>query len=243
MKQSLTNYDSFWEWSKTNSSYHFDNFQTDRTDSTFVVLGNIPPTWQDELEQIRSHSFPTTWHNLSQTGGEYGRPPMAFDKRAKDIADGGGDINKIEVTDVVDDFQSFPELQKIADSFNLAKTQLRCHVQKTGQMFTRHLDPIHRMFADRPRPPGEFNYDDCGYDPLDIVRLTVMLEDWDPGQFIIYGNTVYQQWRAGDYHIFDWPNVPHATANASLSTRITLQITGLRTEQTDPRLDIRNFQL
>ena len=44
---------------------------------------------------------------------------------------------------------------------------------------------------------------------------------------------LYQQWHAGDFHIFDWPNVPHATANASQHSRITLQITGLRTAETN----------
>jgi alpha-ketoglutarate-dependent taurine dioxygenase len=102
------------------------------------------------------------------------------------------------------------------------------------------------MFADHsgnsqvhdPDPDLE----DYGYDTNDIVRITVMLEDWQPGQFIIYGNTVYQQWRAGDCHFFDWKNIPHATANASEHTRITLQVTGLRTALTDPKFNIRNFK-
>jgi hypothetical protein len=33
-------------------------------------------------------------------------------------------------------------------------------------------------------------------------------------------------------HIFDWENVPHATANASRSMRPVLQITGLKTDKT-----------
>ena len=140
----------------------------------------------------------------------------------------------------------FPELQAIIDSFKLAKPQARCHVQSTGQMFTCHIDPIHRMFADHSRDKNvhdpDPDLDDYGYDTDDIVRVTVMLEDWQPGQFMIYGNTVYQQWRAGDCHFFDWKNVPHATANASEHTRITLQITGLRTKSTDPAFDIRNFK-
>lgn len=246
MKKTLNDFDSLWAWTRSRSSYHFDKFTPDRPNSTFQVLGNYPVTWANELEQIKSQSVPTTWNNITRTGGQYGHKVLAIDKRARDIAQGGGDIDKIELTDVVDDFTPYPELQKIIDSFKLDRAQARCHVQKTGQMFTRHIDPIQRMFAGHGNVNGEHNPDpdlnDYGYDPNDIVRVTVMLEDWEPGQFMIYGNTVYQQWRAGEYHFFDWPNVPHATANASEQVRVTLQVTGLRTKDTDPRLNVRNFQ-
>jgi hypothetical protein len=62
--------------------------------------------------------------------------------------------------------------------------------------------------------------------------MTIMLADWEPGQFYSYGNYTYSQWRAGDVHIFDWANVPHATANASRSMRPVLQVTGLKTNRT-----------
>jgi hypothetical protein len=242
----LSDFDSVWEWTKSRSSYHFDKFTPDRPNSTFQVVRNFPVTWASELDIIKQRSFPKTWNNITATGGSHGHKVLAIDKRASDIAKGGGDIDKIELTDVVDDFREFPELAKVIESFKLDKAQARCHVQKTGQMFTRHIDPIQRMFYGIGKAAGEHNPDpdmtDYGYDVNDIVRVTVMLEDWEPGQFMIYGNTVYQQWRAGECHYFDWPNVPHATANASEHTRITLQVTGLRTAETDPRLDVRNFR-
>jgi hypothetical protein len=236
--KSLDNYDSFWEWSKTKSSYHFDNFKQDRPNSTFVILGNIPVTWDKEISLIKQKSFPTTWNNITQTAGRK-QTVLSIDKRANDIANGGGDLNDIELTDVVDDFTDFPELQKVINSFKLDQAQPRCHIQKTGQMFTRHLDPLQRLYYKDGN--GSPDLDDYGYDYLDIVRVTIMLEDWEPGQFIIYGNSVYQQWRAGEIHMHDWPNVPHATANASEHPRVTLQITGLRTNKTDSRFDVRIF--
>ena len=70
-------------------------------------------------------------------------------------------------------------------------------------------------------------------DPEQIVRLTIMLQDWEPGQFYTYGNIIYSHWRAGEIHTFDWKNVPHATANASNHPRpAVLQITGLKTDRT-----------
>lgn len=245
-KKKLNDFDSLWEWTKSKSTYHFDNFKADRPNSTFMVVRNFPVTWADELQDIKQQSIPKTWNDITATGGSHGHKVLAIDKRARDIAQGGGNIDEIELTDVVDDFSRYPELTKIINSFNLYKAQPRCHVQKTGQMFTRHIDPIQRMFYDGARDGGVHNPDpdmtDYGYDINDIVRITVMLEDWEPGQFMIYGNTVYQQWRAGECHFFDWPNVPHATANASENVRVTLQVTGLRTDRTDPRFDVRLFQ-
>ena len=59
-----------------------------------------------------------------------------------------------------------------------------------------------------------------------------MLEDWEPGQFLIYGNQQFDRWRAGEVHTFDWQNLPHATANASNIPRSMLVITGVKTATT-----------
>jgi hypothetical protein len=245
-QKKLSDYESLWQWTKDRSSYHFDSFKQDTPGTLFAVVKQFPVTWQHHIETIRNQGSTRTWNNITRSGGAYKHRVLAIDKRARDIANGGGNIDKIELTDIIDDFSAFPELQEIINSFKFKKTQARCHIQRTGQMFTQHIDPLHRMFADHSetssiRDPDP-DLEDYGYDTNDIVRATVMLEDWQPGQFMIYGNTVYQQWRAGDCHFFDWKNVPHATANASEHTRITLQVTGLRTHETDPLLDIRNFK-
>ena len=59
-----------------------------------------------------------------------------------------------------------------------------------------------------------------------------MLEDWEPGQFVLYGNLEYTRWKAGDVHWFKWKDVPHATANASSFPRCSLQLTGVMTDNT-----------
>jgi len=43
---------------------------------------------------------------------------------------------------------------------------------------------------------------------------------------------MFDRWRAGDIHTFDWQNLPHATANASLTPRPMLVVTGVKTEKT-----------
>ena len=66
-----------------------------------------------------------------------------------------------------------------------------------------------------------------GLDHLTHVRrIIVMIEDSQPGQICQVGNTVYGQWRAGDW--FDWiDRTPHAAYNFSLQDRYAWQVTGV----------------
>jgi len=232
----FSEYNSVWQYTKDRSKYHFNKWQADRPGETYRVLGRLANTWQADLERIKYKSKPSTWKTITLTGGG-NQKNLSTEKREHDLQQGGGHID-IELTNITDDFTDFPELQKIIDYFHLDRSQTRCHVQYTGQMFTVHIDPLHRTLAGPDaKPDGTYDYD-----PRDIVRITVMLEDWEPGQFIIYGNSVYQQWQAGDFHIHDWENIPHATANASHHSRVTLQITGLRTAETNKIIGTDNFK-
>jgi hypothetical protein len=60
----------------------------------------------------------------------------------------------------------------------------------------------------------------------------IQLTDWDQGHFSQYGNFTYQGWKAGDIHTFDWHNVPHSSANAGLTPRVSLLTTGTLTTKT-----------
>jgi hypothetical protein len=90
-------------------------------------------------------------------------------------------------------------------------------------MFNLHIDKLQERCPDNPER---------------VIRMTIMLADWQPGQFYSYGNYTYSHWKAGDVHIFDWANVPHATANASRYMRPVLQVTGLKTEKTRQMLAV-----
>lgn len=225
--KSFDQYDSLWQWTRDRSSYHFDKWRRETPGEFFRVLGRITPSWQQEVDDIKRLSVSRTWADI--TYSSQNQRPISTEKRRRDIVKGGGNLDSIQLTDTFDDFSQFPQLQKTIDWFGMDRVQARCHVQHTGQMFTIHIDPLHGIFSTK-------SYNDPNEQPeyVDrILRITVMLEDWEPGQFKIFGNEVYQQWKAGDYYIHDWPNVPHATANASEKMRPTLQITGLRTAITD----------
>jgi hypothetical protein len=100
---------------------------------------------------------------------------------------------------------------------------VRLHVQHPGQVWNLHIDKLDKW---------------CPDDPSKVSRYMIQLTDWEPGQFWSYGNYNYHQWRAGDLTSFDWMNVPHSTANASHHPRVTLQITGVRTDATDDFIEV-----
>ena len=107
--------------------------------------------------------------------------------------------------------------QDLADKFALESSMTRIHVQHPGQVWNLHLDKLEKWMPD---------------DPSKVVRYFVQLTDWQMGHFWNYGNYTWSHWRAGNVSTFDWWNVPHSTANAGHGPRVTLQITGIETENT-----------
>ena len=214
-------YTSNWDWTVDNSEYHFDDRIQDKPGDWFEVLGQFDGDWQAERDALVSRTSPVNWETRKFYGESEDKSPM-LEQEEYDIAQGGGDPKGLMLTNMNDDWNDFPTLYKIMDYFGLevggvSGAKKRAHVQLTGQMFNRHIDKL---------------WDRCPEDPERVARITVMLDDWLPGQFYMYGNCIYSHWRAGEAHIFDWPNVPHATANASNTPRATLQVTGLKTDRT-----------
>lgn len=221
-------YSSSWEYTKARSKYHFDYSRLDKPGEWFYVLGRFNNTWANDLKAIQIISRPMTWENRKYTINRSGPVSPMLAQEENDIIKGGGNP-KMALVDVVDNFEPYPELQKIIDFFGLEQVKTRLHVQKTGQVFNMHIDKLDDLY---PNTPWD-----------QIIRFGVMLDDWQPGQFYQYGTCIYDRWQAGDFHYFDWPNIPHATANASNSPRYTLQITGIKTAKTQQLLLKKDFTL
>ena len=221
--QPADQYESNWEWTKAHSEYHFDDNIVDQEGDWFKVLGRFdnPALWKAETERLVKESTKSiNWQTRKFFGDSPKESPM-LKQEEYDIEQGGGDPKKLMLTNMLDDLEDYPVLCKMKDHFGVIgdsnEFKVRCHTQLTGQMFNLHIDKL---------------WDRCLEDPESICRITFFLEDWKPGQFYMYGNFVYERWKAGEAHIFDWPNVPHATCNASNFPRPSIQITGLKSEKT-----------
>jgi len=212
-------YDSSWQWCVDHSMYHFDHRRVDKPGEWFQVLGRFVGNWTAEVQQAQGK--PITWATRKFYNNDDDTVSPMLAQEQNDLRRTGAPVD-LQLTDAVFDISSFPTLTKMSEYFGLEDAKIRMHYQQPGQMFNLHIDKLQER---------------CPDDPERVIRVSVMLADWEPGQFYLYGTTTYSGWRAGDVHVFDWANVPHATANASRSMRPVLQITGLKTAKTRQLLE------
>jgi hypothetical protein len=203
---------SAWESTRQRSRYHFDNFRMDPQQDRVIRLGSIQPFWLDDLASIVQLAEPKTWRTRGQ-GAD--RPAEEYDQEDYDLEQQGYGRDYI-VSDLT--WAVPAQFDCIDRWFAMDNSRMRLHVQHPGQVWNLHLDKLEKWHPE---------------DPSRVMRVMVALTDWEPGHFFSYGNYTHTQWRAGEVTTFDWLNLPHATANAGHHPRITLQLTGVRTEQTD----------
>jgi hypothetical protein len=104
-----------------------------------------------------------------------------------------------------------PNLNRIVDVFKFDRiVNARVGIQKSGACVTRHLDDY-----TKDTRPGE-----------KIVGVMIMLEDWQPGQTMTFGNSVLTYWEKGQVIYSDFEKIPHATSNASWHQRNIMLIIG-----------------
>lgn len=205
---------SNWETSKARSNYHFDNTKKDDPASVMTYLGHIDPTWNADLESIVANSKPATWATRGYKGEGIEAPPDELAAEEYDLTSHGMSKD-LAITHL--NWKIPPSLQAISDAFGLDKCMNRIHVQQPGELWNLHIDKLYKWAPDNPES---------------VLRVFIQLTDWCPGQFWEFGNYHWNQWRAGDVVTFDWANMPHSTANAGFDSRVTFQLTGIKTDKT-----------
>lgn len=205
---------SSWEETKLKSNYHFNKWVQD--DNCVKHLGFFRGEWQEEIARVIDKARPMNWGNRRLSTD---RPNNDAEAEENDLAKAGADP-KMTIYRGLTDFSDCPSILKMVDYFELKNVKAKLHTQFTGEMLNLHIDKLYDLDAD----------------PDNVVRIMVMMTDWEPGQFIMYGNQIYHRWQAGDINTFDWQNLPHATANASLTPRPMLVITGVLTDNARKKL-------
>ena len=213
---------SNWDTLRARSTYHFKPGQKDNPRDVVTSLGHITPTWQADLAGIVSNAKPATWATRGYKGEGIEAPAEDLAAEEYDLMSHGMSRD-LPITHL--NWRIPESLQKISDNFGLKDCMARIHVQQPGEVWNLHIDKLQKWAPDAPES---------------VIRIMIQLTDWQPGQFWEYGNYHWNQWRAGDVSTFDWANIPHSTANAGHHPRVTLQLTGIRTKQTDDHLATLN---
>jgi len=208
---------SNWEETKKRSNYHFDNFKNDVQVDKVIKLGKIVTDFKPELKDIIKNAKPATWRTRGAVGKSRPESELASEEYDLEKFGYGKDYTITHLN------WDIPEkLQKISDLFGLKDCMDRVHVQMPGEVWNLHLDKLEKWAPDAP---------------YTVMRIQLALTDWEQGHFWSYGNYLHQQWHAGDVTTFDWQNIPHSTANAGHTPRVTFQMTGVVTEKTTEFLD------
>lgn len=213
-----------WEKTKQRSKYHFNTDLIDKKYDTVVKLGRIVPNWQHQLQEFIDTSKPATWRTRGNPK-KPSRPEEELHGEEIDLENYGYGKDYV-ITNL--NWKIPDNLQIIADTFGFEDSMARIHVQHPGQVWNLHLDKLEKWNPSNPES---------------VMRVLIQLSDWEQGQFFSYGNYTWTHWKAGDVTTFDWMNVPHSTANAGHNPRVTLQVTGIITEQTNKFLNkLKQYQ-
>ena len=204
---------SSWDETKIKSKYHFNVDKIDPNYDTVVKMGKFTYDFSEEVAKIVKNAKPATWATRGYKGKGVEIPPDDLGAEENDLIRAGVDPNMV-ITHLNWDLPQM--LQQISDLFGLKDCMNRVHVQMPGEVWNLHLDKLHKWNPDNP---------------YTIKRIMVHLTDWQPGHFWSYGNYTHQGWKAGEITTFDWHNVPHSTANAGHTPRVTFQMTGVVTEK------------
>jgi len=216
------------------SAYHFDTQIQDPRFDTIIGLGNFSGDWSEEVAKAVAESRPTTMSTRAMNHLDddnfqvhHYYPP----KKTRDIEEYDREKEFFDNTDfgyetdqILNKSAAFgPKMMKIVNAFKLEPEPISygCHIQRAGQVFPYHIDFFHRR--------NRFSKGD----PKKLIRLMIMLTDWEQGHFFGYGNFHYSNWRAGDVTTFHHEHVPHYSANASYKPRVMILLTGFKTEATE----------
>lgn len=210
---------TIWEFNKTQSNWHYDKTipPTLGKDSfTPICIFEYDFTKEIELCLASEQSCMTTFTSLNI---------FSNNENVKALFNGADPktevFNRIHAYDI-------PVFRLINDYLGLKESAIFFHNQTTGQMAPLHLD----NFGSRGNEENVYDVDYTVITDEDMLRMVVMLADWEPGQSWLFGNLTYTGWKAGTCFTWDWKNMPHGTVNAGWAPRPMLQITGIQTLRT-----------
>lgn len=223
-----------WDYSKAKSSYHFDPTVKEDANPPFKIVGRIEGDLAGVYRDCLKCAQPEPNGFLNRLKVKHGWEDKPF-TQALDQAE-------LEFLQLDPNHVFFYNLkatgtalyQQIVAALKFRRSGGNFHIQRPGGLFPYHIDEL---------PGLKDNQADhwLDRDPKWAARLEIQVFDWQPGHVWAYGNTYWKQWRAGDIAWHDWRSTPHGTANIGRTDRVTLQISGLCSDETLEILEKGDF--
>lgn len=213
------------------SPYHFDKFRVDQEGEYSKIIGIFHGDWKQDILTARSLGVKPQRYNKQEYG--HAANPASDGHKQEDADNPEGNpaaemFSKINfdrhpgacpVFEKIVDFLKFDTSKKLTQKFN---------DQLPNQQLMFHIDNL----PGQPRAERVLDNPDFMYQDPDKIRFLILMEDWEPGQMVQFGNKIYTQWRAGTAITWEWSTLPHATWNGSWARRGALQLTGSASPET-----------
>lgn len=225
-------FDSREEFFRYLGYYHYDKDLPDQ--DAYVIMGKVEQDFDAEVAYLKENiqTIKDTWNDQS---------PAAVAKSVKELGPRAEAVMAAQANDkkragYKDDAPMYrtnntdPKsiFYKVAEKLGLTYPLCRWHVQFPGEVTFWHVDIFHPAHKFLPPVAHNIPDDKVGHDN-NIRRLMIALEDWDWGQVMMFGKSVYVEWKKGD--IVYWPyGMPHAMSNCGFQPRMSVSITGMQTE-------------
>lgn len=225
-KVNIADFQSRWEYTKATSRWHFDTKVNEDQEPPFLVLGRFQSSFEEVIQHALEHNSPTTMNNRLRTGDL----PFTAELEEYDMRQIGLSTDHVLFNELrKDSYQGeWPlVIKQMIKYFGFQRRGLgvAIHVQYPGQVFPLHIDAF-------PYLKENQEHHILDEHPDEAARFTIQFKNWEWGHIWGYGNTYWKQWQAGEVAFHSWRDLPHCTANASFSPRVSAQVTGIVTERT-----------
>jgi len=128
-------------------------------------------------------------------------------------------------------------IQRIGALLGMSKPSGRVQLLAPGAMVPLHIDNLQLGYidgGDQVVQKNEFTSEELtkfDADPKTATRVLIFLEDWRHGQGVMFDDSWYDHWKAGDVVTWDWITGIHATVNCGYWQRPLLRLSGLVTDK------------
>lgn len=195
------------DYAKKQNLYHFDINKPD--DDDIILKPKFQGEWDKDLDNFKPQPTVFDLNNEHTRMQIEGWMNLRYD------------ITKFFSKMAPD--ETTPTIKKITEMIPFDKNetiQTQITEQKPGQYIPYHMDAMASTGVDIDQVIKN------GY------RVIVFLTDWMPGEFMMWGTTTIERWKAG--WILAWPafKYPHGTANVSHHAGYRVRCSGLATEET-----------
>ena len=216
------------------STSTFENFRKEHKDDwhfdpsiksqDFTYLGKLKTDFEPLLNLMKDDKNFKVFH-IAEKNKEH----QELDERINEFRRWGYTENNTISLQMTD--KDFPEILKPFKEFGgFDKCNIVALKQYPGQFLPWHIDTLVGIRKEYNIPEN-----------VEVVRYTLMLEDWKWGHYFLVGNSIFHQWEQGDIIQFP-PNMHHVTCNAGLGPKLTMTVTGTVSDESLKRKELGKFE-